>query len=122
YLKNVLHNFRNLNISEVPRSWFEKENYDQAKLEYHKLKTLIYTLQEIEYDLDVRFDNIDKFDIKREINTLYGEFFSKDDLSKINKIIKDRLKIVVILNKALVQIDIFNKSYLKLKKVLNYDF
>ncbi|MFA7435084.1 MAG: DEAD/DEAH box helicase [Bacilli bacterium] len=122
YLKNVLHNFRGLNINEVPKSWYDKENYDQAKLEYTKLKTLIFTLQELEYDLDIRFDNLDKFDIRKEINTLYGDFFQKDDLGKINKIIKDRLKIVVQLNKALVQIDIFNKSYTKLKRILNYDF
>lgn len=122
YLKNVLHNFRNLNVNEVPKSWYERKNYELAKNEYHKLKTLIFTLQELEYDLDIRFDNIDKFEIKKELISLYGEFFTKDDLEKINRIISDRLKVVVLLNKALVQVDIFNKSYIKLKKILNFDF
>src|SRR5690606_21258868 len=87
-----------------------------------KLKTLLYTLNELEYDLDIRFDNLDRFDIRREINNLYGDFFTENDLGKINKIIKDRLNVVVKLNKALVQVDIFNKSYSKIKSILNYDF
>lgn len=122
YFKNILHNFHGINVDEIPKSWYERRNYELAKSEYHKLKTLIFTLQELEYDLDIRFDNLEKFDIKKEIANLYGEFFTRDDLEKINRIIKDRLNIVVSLNKALVQIDIFNKSYSRLKKILNYDF
>lgn len=122
YLKNILHNFRNLNINEIPKSWLDQSNYEKAKVEYHKLKTIIYTLQELEYDLDIRFDNLDEFNIQEEIKTLYGNFFTNSDLDTINKIIEDRLNIIVKVNKVFVQIDIFNKAYGKLKKLLNYDF
>lgn len=122
YLKNILHNFKNFNVLNLPKSWLDKKKYELAKVEFHKLKTLIYTLQELEYDLDIRFDNLTSFNIEEEIKLLYGEFFDRNDLSKINRIIDDRLNIIVKLNKVFVQIDIFNKAYSKLKKILNYDF
>src|SRR5690606_8241811 len=111
-----LHNFKNFNVSSAPKSWLDKKYYEKAKIEYHKLKTLIYTLQELEYDLDIRFDNLSSFNIEEEIKSLYGDFFDRNDLPKINRIINDRLNIVVKLNKVFVQIDIFNKAYSKLKK------
>jgi len=122
YLKNIIHNFKGLNIKTIPASWLSKENYEKAKVEYHRLKTLIFTLQELEYDLDIKFDNLSNFNVFEELKTLYGEFFTKDDLDKINQIIEDRLNIIVKLNRVTAQIELFNKSYSKIKKILNYNF
>ena len=122
YLKNVIHNFKNLHITEVPKSWYDRKSFDSTKSEYHNLKTLIFTLQEIEYELSIKYDSFDKFDIMKEVETLEGDFFTENDIDKLNKIINDRLNIVVMINKATVQVDIFQKSYQRLKKLLNFDF
>ncbi len=122
FMKNIINNITQLPVQDVPKSWAEQDNYEKAKTEYHNLKNLIFTLQELEYDLDIRFENLDKFEIKKELEILYGSFFTSDNLDKINKIIDDRLEIVVTLNKITMQIDIFNKAIHKIKNAIDYNF
>lgn len=124
FLKTLIFNYKGLNINDVPKSWKEPtfKVFAQAKEEYRNLKNEIYQLQEMEYFINHKYDNYENLDIDSEIEHILGPFFTENDLDKVDKIIRDRMNLVVKINKSLAQIDIFQKSLSKVMHVMNWHF
>jgi len=123
YLKIVLHNFKNLNVNDVPNSWKKDISvFDEARDEYRNLKTDLYQLQEKEYVLNYKYKKLDTINIKEEIKIILGDYFTENDSEKIDKINEDRVHLIVKINKCILHIDIFKKAISKIKKAMNWDF
>lgn len=122
YFKNIIHNFQSINIKDIPSGWLDRPTYEKAKEEYRNLKNDIYFLQELEYLLSCKYVNLEDFNIKKEIEILFGGYFQRSDIDKINRIIHDRLNVIVKNRKCLLQTEIFNKSINKIQNLMNWDF
>lgn len=124
YLKNIIHGFKNLNIREVPESWKEPTNksFTEAQEQFRNLKNEIFQLQETENFVKYKYEDLEGLDIKQEIALTLGQYFTEDDFESVDKINEDRMILVVLINKCLMQIDILKKSVEKARTLLDWNF
>lgn len=122
YLKNLIHNIKNLNITDIPHAWLDPAIFEQAKEEFRDLKTEIYRIGELEYTLSSRYTQLENINIHTEISLLLEPFFQKEDTLKINAILENRELLTVDIDKVPPQADIFKKSVGKISQLMNWDF
>lgn len=122
YLKSVFHDLKGLDINAFPLSWVSSETFSEAREEFKSLKTQIYQIQELEYLLSSRYVNNESVDIEAEMAALFGPFFGEEDAEKIDRLLKERAELNVIINKISVQTKIYERNRKKLVNLLNWDF
>lgn len=122
YLKSVIHDFRGLNVSTFPYSWLDEGAFAEAMDEYRELKSKIYQIQEIEYLVNFRYENLDKIDMEAEMKNLFGSYFSSADLDKLDLISQNRSQLTMIVEEASSLLGVYKKSLNKISNLLNWDF
>ena len=123
-IKNIIYNIENLNIEYVPESWKQVDikKYIKAKDEYKNLKNDVYSYQEADYYLNHKFVNIDTISVKNELESLLGNYYTKDNISDINELLSNRTNITARINRGLYQKENYEKSVKTIKEFANWDF
>ncbi|NLD26994.1 MAG: hypothetical protein GX661_06505 [Acholeplasmataceae bacterium] len=122
YLKSVVHDFRGLNVSTFPYSWLDSATFLEAMDEYRDLKSKIYQIQEMEYLMNFRYENLEKIVIETEMKNLFGPYFTSADTEKLDLISQNRKQLEVLINKATIQTGVYKKTLNKVSNFLNWDF
>ncbi len=122
YLKSVFHDIKGLDIKAFPLSWVNREIFEQAQEEFRNLKSHIYQIQEMEYLLLSQYENLDSIDIDSEYSRLLGNYFFENNVEKIDRLLEEKVEVSVLINKLLVQINIYRKTSGKIISLLNWEF
>ncbi|HQD92588.1 MAG TPA: hypothetical protein PK924_04875 [Bacilli bacterium] len=101
-------NFANFFLAQEYFPTFKKQ-YDEYYTTYNDIKYL-YSLETI----TVNFDEV--------IQNLCGTYFTKDNLENINRIIDNRLNLLIQVHRSNEIIDNFSNIISELQKTLKYDF
>ena len=124
-MRELINIFDTYNTAKYPENWYEgnfekfyqaldlfsnfKKQYDEYHTIYNDLKYL-YSVDVINIDLD----NI--------INKLLGSYFTTQDERSINRIIDNRLNLLMQIKRSNEIIESFEKVISEVKKKLNYNF
>ncbi|HHU55578.1 MAG TPA: hypothetical protein GXZ48_02650, partial [Acholeplasmataceae bacterium] len=121
-LRNIITDFNNLDVSKVPDSWKDINNFKLATVKFNDLKNLIYTVQELELYLDWDYQNLETINIEEEINNIINPYFSINETSKINKLLENHHKIITRLHTANLSATNYLKAQIKIKEFLDWEF
>lgn len=127
--KNRIRDYIKLNKLEIPLSWYKEYNnsnkikdkfynFKKANNLFNQIKEEILIYNNIDYLLNSTYDlSNKKFNVKKAIQAITDKYFTIDD-DKINKVLKDYLKIDAELTKTLEQSDLLESNFAKLKAKL----
>lgn len=123
-LKNVAHDLNGINENDIPKTWMEETNnvYEKAKSSYKNLKNEIYHLQEVEYYLNYKYNDLSNIDIDVEIQKILGPYFKEEEVENVNRIIIEREQLLVKLNRGAIHREVFYKTLDRVRNTLNWDF
>lgn len=121
--KNVINNFKALDIKKVPQSWKEDiQTFHQAFDQFQHLKSDIYLMQEYELYLDWDFQNITTIDIDDTILQMLDGYFEEKDVAKIDRVIEKNLEILVKFRIAQYHSKVFERLESNIASLLGWSF
>lgn len=127
--RNRIKDYIKLNKLEIPLSWYKDYNdsnkikdkfynFKKANNLFNQIKEEILIYNNIDYLLNSTYDlNNIKFNVSKAINALTDKYFTIDD-DRINRVLKDYIKIDAELNKTLENCEELESNFAKLKAKL----
>lgn len=109
--------------TDVPVEWKTDVNkFINAKNKYNELKEDIFVYQQAEYNLGTKYKNVNSIDIEKEIESLFKDIYTNDQIEIIEKLLINKVEVKRIIRSSFVDINDFNNLYLELKNFIKWDF
>lgn len=122
-VKRALEPIEKINISLIPNKWIEDfAIFKNAKEKYYNLEKEIVDYQNLEYDLSTKYINLKTINIDDEIDLLYADVFSKEEVVKINNIISNIYDYEKEASNVSNLLDGFKKTINDVSKLLDWEY
>lgn len=122
--RNVINNFTDFDPDKLPLSWKTDHlsNFNKAIEVYPNLKSVVYSIQEMELYIDWDYKDLGDFNIDQAIDSIYGKYFVSEDKSKINFVLDNIGQIKSKLQVGKYNSDVYIDQLNRAKNIFDWRF